>query len=453
MPRSSLVSRWFASASAVDQMLEYAMGQRKSNPDMAVDVLLSGLSYSSPEADPLGAARLHLAVASVEAERLGWAKVQSHAGNGMRLALPAAAKGAGDAAGLAVAAGGLAVRAALVQGADSEAVSAATELSKGLAAAPGPAQARALGLAAIASAASGAASTSASVGELAAALAAADAPAGLLTAAPEAADSGAALGLLRLAEGPGGRQAAGAVLAAAAAAAKAAAAAAPGLVGKEAWAQHSNEVEAECLALRAQLHMAAREWSEAEELLGQALKAAEAAHGERSPALAPLLTLLGYTYSRSARVTFGEGLYREAAKLLRLDPARIALQAAQHAQQAQHDAEQGGGGGGAAVAAEGEQRRLALDASAAAAALGVHASVAAVLSWRHAQLLWVLPNRGGEAERWEKAARYFWAGSGGAVAGSDPAAVLGGQGHLKGEGPEGQGLLLSSRFRRALPCA
>lgn len=90
-----------------------------------------------------------------------------------------------------------------------------------------------------------------------------------------------------------------------------------------------------------------------------------ASSGDRSPALAPLLTLLGYTYSRSARVTFAEGLFREAAKLLRLDPGR---------QQPPPD--------GPA-------------ARAAAAGAGVHASAAAVLAWRYAQLLWVLPNRGG----------------------------------------------------------
>ncbi len=100
------------------------------------------------------------------------------------------------------------------------------------------------------------------------------------------------------------------------------------------------------------------------------LASPSAAHGERSAALAPLLALLGYAYCRSARVTFGEGLFREATKLLRLDPARL-------------PAHGDGGSSGAA---------------AAAAAMGVHASVAAVLAWRFAQLLWVLPNRG-EARR------------------------------------------------------
>ena len=35
-----------------------------------------------------------------------------------------------------------------------------------------------------------------------------------------------------------------------------------------------------------------------------------AAHGEASPMLAGPLLLLGYTYCRSARVTYAEGLYR-----------------------------------------------------------------------------------------------------------------------------------------------
>lgn len=104
-----------------------------------------------------------------------------------------------------------------------------------------------------------------------------------------------------------------------------------------------------------------------------------AAHGERNPSLAPLLTLLGYTYSRSARVTFAEGLFREAAKLLRLDPFRL-----QTAEQRKGEV-QGQG-----------QQQPPIDSPALqeAAEAGVHASSVAVLAWRYAQLLWVLPNRG-----------------------------------------------------------
>lgn len=68
--------------------------------------------------------------------------------------------------------------------------------------------------------------------------------------------------------------------------------------------------------------MASKEWEEAEERLSKALSAAEAAAGEAAPLLAPVLTMLGVVYSRTARVTFGEGMFREAAKLSKLDPAR-----------------------------------------------------------------------------------------------------------------------------------
>lgn len=60
-------------------------------------------------------------------------------------------------------------------------------------------------------------------------------------------------------------------------------------------------------------------------------------------------------------MTFAEGLYREAAKLLHLDPAR--------------------------------QQGLAPPRL--PATCGVHPSVGAMLAWRYAQLLWALPNRGG----------------------------------------------------------
>ncbi|KXZ50853.1 hypothetical protein GPECTOR_14g105 [Gonium pectorale] len=340
-------------------MIEYAIGQHKSNPDMAVDVLLSGLSYSSPEADPLGAARLHLVVAAIEAERNNWTKAGNHASSGLTLAAPRAAATAGPtAADLTLAAGSLAARAALLQascGHQQEADTAFVAAAEA-ARAPGPA--------------------------------------------------------------PGGP------------------------AGQWLGTQHNNEVAADALAGRAQLQMQLKEWGAAEELLGEALKAAEAAHGERSPALAPLLALLGYAYSRSARVTFAEGLFREAAKLLRLDPARLHLQMAQQQQLHQAQAHQ--------EHLQGQQGGEASAAASAAARLGVHASVAAVLSWRYAQLLWVLPNRGSEASQWEGCARHMWAGSG-PLSGWDISALLGGEGHLRGEGPEGSGLLLSTRFRRAWP--
>ena len=91
----------------------------------------------------------------------------------------------------------------------------------------------------------------------------------------------------------------------------------------------------------------------------QALKLAEAVAGsERHPRLVPLLLLLATAYSRSARVTYAEGLYREAAKLAGLDPARDPPGAGQQPQQA-----------------------------------GQHATLEAALAWSYCQLLYALPNR------------------------------------------------------------
>jgi hypothetical protein len=64
--------------------------------------------------------------------------------------------------------------------------------------------------------------------------------------------------------------------------------------------------------------MAGKDWSAAEAHLGEALKAATSAAGgaEDSPGLVAPLCLLGQVYSRSARVMFGEGMLRQAARLL-----------------------------------------------------------------------------------------------------------------------------------------
>eukprot|EP00198_Chlamydomonas_reinhardtii_P002417 XP_001691753.1 predicted protein [Chlamydomonas reinhardtii] len=430
-------------------MIEYAFSQRKVNPNMAVDVLLSGLSYASPQSDPGAAARLHLALAHIEAERNAWAKVSSHAASGLGLltasstsaSASAAASAASQpaAADLIMGAAGTGARALLIQGLDAEALALTEQAERALRAAssasastssPAPSAAssahtRSLGLLALtAHAAGGPAAASAAASSLHAALGPHAGLSAALKQQPVLADAVQTLGLLAAARGTDAEaEAAFAAAAEGAAAARSGAAAAAGGSGLEAEAaqQHSYEVEADALAGRAQLQMRAKEWGQAEELLGAALKAAEASSGDRSPALAPLLTLLGYTYSRSARVTFAEGLFREAAKLLRLDPGR---------QQPPPD--------GPA-------------ARAAAAGAGVHASAAAVLAWRYAQLLWVLPNRAGEAAKWEAFARQYWAGSG-RLGAADIAGVLGGEGHLKGEGEGGSGVLLSTRFRRAWQC-
>ncbi|KAG2450820.1 hypothetical protein HYH02_004655 [Chlamydomonas schloesseri] len=448
-------------ASAVDQMIEYAYSQRKVNPNMAVDVLMSGLSYASPQSDPLAAARLHQALAVLEADRNAWAEVSSHAVSGLSIltsaaAAPsvaaAAAGGGGGGGDLIMTAAGTGARALLIQGLDEEAQGLAEQAERALrtassaaastssssssstlapsappAAAASAAHTRSLGLLALTTQAArgpAAAAAAPATGSLRAAL---GADAGGLAAAlkgqPALADAAHAVGLLAAARGADAEaEAAFAASAEAAAAARSASPAGASGLEAEAAQQLSYEVEADALAGRAQLQMRAKEWGQAEELLGAALKAAEAAAGDRSPGLVPLLTLLGYTYSRSARVTFAEGLFREAAKLLKLDPAL----------------QQPPAGGPAARQG--------------AAAAGVHASAAAVLAWRYAQLLWVLPNRAGEAAKWEAFARQYWVGSGRLGAAADIAGVLGGEGHLKGEGAEGTGVLLSTRFRRAWQC-
>ena len=62
--------------------------------------------------------------------------------------------------------------------------------------------------------------------------------------------------------------------------------------------------------------MAQKQWEAAEETLGKALKAAESAGGEGSRLIAPVLLLLGVVYSRTARVMFAEGMFREVARLM-----------------------------------------------------------------------------------------------------------------------------------------
>ncbi|KAG2422639.1 hypothetical protein HXX76_015877 [Chlamydomonas incerta] len=418
-------------ASAVDQMIEYAFSQRKVNANMAVDVLLSGLSYADPRSDPLAPARLHLALAHIEAERNAWAKVSSHASSGLgALTATAATASAPTPAAdeLIISAAGTGARALLIQGLDEEAQGLAEQAERALrtrsSAAASTSSAtshtRSLGLLALtANAAGGPAAAAASASSLRAVLGPHAGLAAALQGQPALADAVHALGVLAAARGADAEaEAAFAAAAEGAVAARSGAAAGGSGLEAEAAQQHSYEVEADALAGRAQLQMRAKEWGQAEELLGAALKAAEAAAGDRSPALAPLLTLLGYTYSRSARVTFAEGLFREAAKLLRLDPGR----------------QQPPVGGPAAREA--------------AAAAGVHASAGAVLAWRYAQLLWVLPNRAGEAAKWEAFARQYWDGSG-RLGGADIAGVLGGEAHLKGEGADGSGVVLSTRFRRA----
>jgi hypothetical protein len=85
--------------------------------------------------------------------------------------------------------------------------------------------------------------------------------------------------------------------------------------------------------------------------------------GDRHPRTTPILLTLGHVYSRSARVTFAEGLFRECAKIFGVqDPTQAQV------------ARSGGGR--------------------AARQFNAHASLLGVLAWRFHQLLSVLPNRG-----------------------------------------------------------
>eukprot|EP00798_Chlamydomonas_sp_ICE-L_P032444 gene32444-31057_t len=146
-----------------------------------------------------------------------------------------------------------------------------------------------------------------------------------------------------------------------------------------------SEAKAEAFVGLAQVAFRSEDWDQAEELLGDALAAAEADGGwplmracyspgvgqllkvsdgtqagkKDHPRVAIILSLLGHVYSRSARVTFAEGLFREATKMLRIDP--LSVTAAQQAADARGV---------------------------------VHSSVLAVVGWRYHQLLSALPKRG-----------------------------------------------------------
>jgi hypothetical protein len=162
--------------------------------------------------------------------------------------------------------------------------------------------------------------------------------------------------------------------------------------------------------------VAGRQWEAAEEALGAALAAAEGVSTDRHARLAAPLLLLGQVYSRTARVTFAEGLLREAAKLAGLEPAR---------------AEAAGWAGG----------RLA------------HPSLLAALAWRHAQLLDALPpSRAGEGQVWQRCAEQLWRRAGPPYEGAEGgvAGVLGELGVLKGKAAAGSGALLSLGSRRLL---
>lgn len=176
------------------------------------------------------------------------------------------------------------------------------------------------------------------------------------------------------------------------------------------------EASADALLLAGQLSAMQMRWQESETALGEALSTLSAVSADNHPRLALPLILLGWTYSRSARVTLAEGLYREAAKLLRLDPSAE----------------------GASTTGNGTEHRL------------VHPSTGALLAWRYAQLLTALPKRTIEATRWHDLAAALARKAGITEPLLD---VLGPLDLLKGTAKDVgfPGVLLSVPHRRAFP--
>lgn len=79
----------------------------------------------------------------------------------------------------------------------------------------------------------------------------------------------------------------------------------------------------------------------------------------------------------------------------------------------------------------------------------LHPSLHAALAWRYCQLLAALPNRGGEADAWEGAARALWGRSGAAASARPIEAALGDRVALTGQGSHG-GLALAALLPRRL---
>lgn len=261
-----------------------------------------------------------------------------------------------------------------------------------------------------------------------------------------------------------------------------------------------------------QVHCGAKEWEAGEQAAGDALKAAAAAGGEASPLLAPVLGLLGLVYSRTGRVTFAEGMFREAGRLGGLDPSRwvgslgspgrwspLCSEQGMHKQlirgctQVQHVRCLQGPmvqcvPSCCACQAAASKRPISASSDSpaswpamrpasplshrpqlAAAKRSMQPSLGAAICWRYAQLLTALPKRESEAAQWEHYASQLWAGgvpeggggaaSSGASSGGGTAGVfgpisgcLGDLVALKGQGAHGTGVLVGLLTRRLLPC-
>ncbi|BDA43398.1 hypothetical protein COCOBI_04-4100 [Coccomyxa sp. Obi] len=151
-----------------------------------------------------------------------------------------------------------------------------------------------------------------------------------------------------------------------------------------------------------------KDWDKAEEILSQAVSDADAITTGNHPRAVPLLVPLGIVFARTQRVTYAEGVFRNAAKIVGLDPAKCK------------------------------------------APNNVHASTAACLSWRYAQLLAAMPKRETETESWQNCAQNLFQEAG------EPSRSItyafGDMHNLQGKGSSGAGAFADVIMRRMLPC-
>ncbi|KAK9829059.1 hypothetical protein WJX72_003679 [[Myrmecia] bisecta] len=343
----------------VDDIVKFARLQSQAQPDQALDVLRSGLSMQGDSPAGLAAGRLHLVMAEIEAERSNWNNAAERADSAAKASSATEPGEEEKSAVLQAVARGLCTRVLLSAGRDEEAVDYAlnsrvednfmdpVSMLEDLASttlvrhAMAPLEDEEMatvhmqldvlqgiamehGEASVANAAKCAANVRLSMGQTSEA----DSMFGWVQNTAEAA-------------GQSPEQQAAVVS-----------------------PQRCAEIRADALLGRAQAAIFMKEWQQAEDLLSQGLTAAEAVGGENHPRLSMVLSLLATVFARTQRVTMAEGLYRNAAKLIKLDPSQ-----------------------------------------AKPTANGVHSSVAAMIAWQHAQLLTVLPKREKEAQEWADCAR------------------------------------------------
>ncbi len=205
------------------------------------------------------------------------------------------------------------------------------------------------------------------------------------------------------------------------------------------------ETVVDCRLLQAQAAMDTKDWETAENRLSEALSGAEeissasmtasSLGGKPHPRIAIVLLGLAHVYSRTGKVTLAEGLYREIAKILDLNPAVVASEPS--ALGSSSGVGVGGVSGGLPV-------QLGLGP--------VHPSVSSLAAWRYAQLLTALPRRDTEAAGWHRLAKELYDDAPLRRV-LEPASVFGTLDHLQGKGDGGCGIVLDLMTRRALPRA